>query len=409
VALKVSKPKLTAVGPYQILGLIGEGAMGAVYKARHQDGGDEVAVKVLPPDLAANPVRLKRFEQEFRAAKVLSHPNIVSAIDFGNHEGTPYFVMEFVEGPSLAARIGRDGKIPEAEAVALIVQVAEALHQAHAQGIIHRDVKPDNVLLTTDGRAKLADLGLAKDQAADLDLTRPNSGLGTPNYMAPEQFTNAKNADPRCDVYSLGATLYVALTSELPFRGRTPLHVLKKKTKNELTPPRKLVPNLSERVERAMLRAMCVEPGQRHPTCLAFAADLQGQAVDEIDLAISPSQQARPRVAIPLATKSKGAERRATVRYATNHDGFAKPLAGDAESHWAAKVVDLSEGGIKLVLPRRFEPKAVLIVELPGEGEAKPRKMLVRVVRVRKQGEGQWAMGCKFARNLSAEERELLV
>src|SRR5262249_21557363 len=150
------------------------------------------------------------------------------------YEGeVPYMVMEFVDGPSLGDRIEREGRLPEAEAVRVITQVAQALHHAHRQQVIHRDVKPDNILLAADGRAKLTDLGLAKDCEAGPALTRASTGLGTPNFMAPEQFRDAKNADPRCDIYSLGATLYMAITGELPFRARGPLNVWTKKRNNE--------------------------------------------------------------------------------------------------------------------------------------------------------------------------------
>lgn len=407
MSLKSATKTLTAVGPYTLLGLIGKGSMGTVYKARHRDGGALVAVKVLPPDLAVNAVRLKRFEQEFRAARSLCHPNIVQAIDFGRHEGMPYFVMELVEGRSLAARIARDGKVPEQEAVDLIAQVAEALHQANQQGIIHRDVKPDNVLLTTDGRVKLADLGLAKDQGAEVELTRPNTGLGTPNYMAPEQFTDARNADARCDVYSLGATLYVAVTGVLLFQGRTPYHVLRKKNKNDLAAPRKLVPSLSERVEQAILRALSLDPNQRQPSCLAFAEELTGQKKKPSEAPLRPSRQGTKKEDAP-ARKSMTPERRATVRFATNRDCLTKPLAGDVGNHWIARIRDVSEGGLSLVLMRRFEPRAVLVVELPGEDRAEANKLLVRVVRVRQHSPRQWILGCKFARNLTAEERAAL-
>src|SRR5262249_47500521 len=156
------------------------------------------AVKVMPPHMAQNAVLVKRFEQEFRAARQLDHPNIVRALDFGEHASMPYLVMEFVEGESLGQRLERDGPLPENDAIRVIAQVAQGLHRAHKQNLVHRDVKPDNILITTDGVAKLADLGLVKETETDLNLTRTGRGLGTPHFMAPEQFRNAKNADVRC-------------------------------------------------------------------------------------------------------------------------------------------------------------------------------------------------------------------
>src|SRR5262249_20076947 len=158
----------------------------------------------------------KRFEQEYHVASSLDHPNLVRALELGDHDGAPFIVMELVDGPSLGDQIERDGKLQEAHAVRIISQVAEALEAGHKQRIIHRDVKPDNILLASDGLAKLTDLGLCKDIEGGDGLTRTSSGLGTPNFMAPEQFSDAKHADARCDIYSLGATLYMAVTGQLP-------------------------------------------------------------------------------------------------------------------------------------------------------------------------------------------------
>src|SRR5437763_9701314 len=139
---ETSNPPLTSVGSYDLVEKIAEGGMGAIYKARHRETGQVVAIKVMPPHTASNPVLLRRFEQEFRAASRLNHPNIIRALDYGDNGSTPYLVMEFVDGESLGQRIERDGMLPEADAIRLIAQVAQGLHRAHKQGLIHRDVKP---------------------------------------------------------------------------------------------------------------------------------------------------------------------------------------------------------------------------------------------------------------------------
>ncbi len=190
--LDTSRAAMQSVGNYDLLEKIAEGGMGAIWKGRNRTTGETVAVKIMPSNMASNPILLKRFEQEFRAASRLDHPNIVRAIDYGESGNTPYLVMEFVEGESLGARIERDGAIPEMEAIRIIAQVAQGLHRAHKQNLVHRDVKPDNVLVTPEGTAKLADLGLVKETDADLNLTKTGRGLGTPHFMAPEQFRNAK-------------------------------------------------------------------------------------------------------------------------------------------------------------------------------------------------------------------------
>jgi serine/threonine protein kinase len=267
-----------SVGSYDLLEKVAEGGMGAIYRGRHRETGQIVAIKIMPPHMAQNPVLLKRFEQEFRAASRLDHPNIVRALDYGDNGNMPYLVMEFVEGESLGQKLEREGRMTESEAIRVIAQVAQGLHRAHKQNLVHRDVKPDNILVTPDGIAKLADLGLVKETETDLNLTRTGRGLGTPHFMAPEQFRNAKNADIRCDIYSLGATLYQMVTGELPFRSNGPLDAWMKKIQNELTPPRRLVPTLSERLDWAIRRAMSADPEKRPVSCREFIEDLTGHS-----------------------------------------------------------------------------------------------------------------------------------
>jgi serine/threonine protein kinase len=292
MGLQTARPVLETIGDYDLLEKIAEGGMGSVYKARQRSTDTIVAMKILPPHLAKNAVLLKRFEQEYKSAKLLDHPNIVRALDFGYRGESPYLVMEFVEGESLGDRLERDRSIPEAEAIRLISQVAQGLHKAHKQGLIHRDVKPDNILITHDGQAKLTDLGLVKEMETDLNLTRTGRGLGTPHFMAPEQFRNAKNADARCDIYSLGATLYMMVTGELPFKLLGPLEAWMKKIKGDLPPARDLLPSLSERVDWAIRRAMSADPIQRPTNCREFIEDLTGHSTRRI----TPQGQPKPEI-----------------------------------------------------------------------------------------------------------------
>jgi serine/threonine protein kinase len=272
------KGPMPSVGNYDLLDKIAEGGMGAIHRGRDRRSGEIVAIKIMPPHMAANPVLLKRFEQEFRAASRLDHPNIVRALDYGDSGSSPFLVMEFVDGESLGQKIERDGRMTESEAIRIIAQVAQGLHRAHKLGLVHRDVKPDNVLIRNDGVAKLADLGLVKEADTDLNLTRTGRGLGTPHFMAPEQFRNAKGADIRCDIYSLGATLYMMVTGELPFKSTGPLDAWMKKIQNELIEPREIVPGLSERVNWAILRAMSADAEKRPASCREFIEDLTGRS-----------------------------------------------------------------------------------------------------------------------------------
>jgi serine/threonine protein kinase len=273
---------LRMVGDYALLSKIADGGMGSVYKARNNLTNDIVAIKIVPSTMASNHVLLKRFEQEFKAASSLDHPNIVRALDFGYDGASPYLVMEYVEGETLGQKIDRQGRVPEREAVRIIAQIAQGLHKAHSHGMVHRDVKPDNILIRPDGVSKIADLGLVKENETDLNLTRTGRGLGTPQFMAPEQFRNAKNADSRCDIYSLAATLYMAVTGELPFRSCSPLDAWMKKVQNDYPPPRELNPNLSERLDWAVRRAMSADPMQRPATCREFVEDISGRSTRRV-------------------------------------------------------------------------------------------------------------------------------
>jgi len=280
--VETAKSELQQIGNYDLVEKIAEGGMGKVFKARHRQTGEIVAIKVVPPHMVSNAVFIKRFEQEYNAAKVLDHPNIVKAIEFGHEDGSPFLVMEFVEGESLGQRLERIGHLSEAEAIRIIGHVSQGLHKAHKLGLIHRDVKPDNILLTLDDQVKLVDLGLVKEIDADLNLTRTNRGLGTPHFMAPEQFRNAKNADVRCDIYSMAATMYMMVTGELPFKSCGPLDAWMKKVNNEITSPRQVMPAVSERVDWAIRRSMSADPTQRAFSCREFMEDLTGHSTRKI-------------------------------------------------------------------------------------------------------------------------------
>jgi serine/threonine protein kinase len=273
---------LKTISHYDLLDKIAEGGMGTVYRGRDNHTGQIVAVKVVPKHLLSNQVFIKRFEQEYTAARTLDHPNIVRALDFGREGDTPFLVMEFVDGESLGARIERDGALPEEEAIRIIAEAAEGLHKAHKLGLIHRDIKPDNILITLDGQAKVTDLGLVKELEADLNLTRTGRGLGTPHFMAPEQFRNAKKADVRCDIYSLAATLYMMVTGDLPFKSLNPLDAWMKKINNDLPGPRKLNPDVSERVDWAIRRSMSADPTLRAASCKEFLDDLSGESARSV-------------------------------------------------------------------------------------------------------------------------------
>jgi len=380
---------------------IGSGGAGSVYRARDKVTGGAVAIKVLNCRVTDNATLHKRLATEFRAATQLEHPNIVRALEICSDGSTSYLVYELVEGENLGDRIERKGRLPEAEAVRIITQVAQALHYAHLRQVIHRDVKPDNILVLPDGRAKLTDFGLAKDYNNDMDLTRHAAGLGTPHFMAPEQFSAAKTVDARADIYSLGATLYNAVTGQLPFDAKFPLAILTKKERGELTPLRQLVPSASERVEAATRAALAVNPAERPSSCLEFFKLLTARLSAEID-----------RVGDP---KPSGSERRAFVRHPLGIGTFGSidtaiyGGTGETDELWPLVVRDVSAGGIGVLLARRFEMGTELTIELTAGSDATPRWLAARVVRIEPECNGHWVHGCAFRHPLSEEELAALV
>lgn len=261
---------------YQILGKLGAGAMAVVYKARQVSLNRMVAIKVLPRKFTNNPQFIERFYAEGRAAAQLNHPNIVQAYDVGKAGDFHYFVMEYVEGKTVYDEIVNKKRFTEAEALDIVIQTAEALGHAHARGIIHRDVKPKNIMLTSNGIAKLADMGLAR-AVSDKEAAEAEQGkaFGTPYYISPEQIRGEKVVGPPADIYSLGATLYHMLTGSVPFDGKNPSAVMHKHLKAELVPPDHVNAKLSAGISEVIEMMMAKEAGARYKNCADLLIDLR--------------------------------------------------------------------------------------------------------------------------------------
>ncbi len=267
---------------YQLQKKIGAGAMAVVYKAKQLSLDRTVAIKVLPKRLSKNKEFVERFYREGKAAAALSHNNIVQAIDVGEAGGFHYFVMEFVDGRTVYDDLAEGKVYSEQEAIRIVRQVAEALQHAHERGIIHRDVKPKNIMIARDGTVKLADMGLAR-ATSDVEAAMAEAGraYGTPYYISPEQIRGEVNIDHRADIYSLGATFYHMVTGRVPFEGPTPSAVMHKHLKEPLTPPDHINTNLSAGCAAMIELMMAKNREERYPSCKEVIEDLDRLARGE--------------------------------------------------------------------------------------------------------------------------------
>ena len=266
-----------SLGEYRLLRRLGEGGMGAVYLGWKEGEETQVAVKVLNDQLASSQSYIDRFYREAKSGKLLNHPNIVRTLNYGLDEKTNkhYLILEYVDGPSAHALIDHHGRLPVGDAVHIALDVARALEHAHLRNIIHRDIKPDNILITRSGVAKLADLGLAKRTDETSHLTSTRQGFGTTAYMPYEQAVNARSADNRGDIYALGATLYHLVTGVTPFQGDSHLDVVEKKKEGEFLPASSLIPEAPAALDAILARMMAFQPRDRYQTASELIVDLE--------------------------------------------------------------------------------------------------------------------------------------
>jgi predicted Ser/Thr protein kinase len=268
--------KIKQLGDFKLEKKLGQGGMGTVYLATQTSLDRKVALKTLSPEFAKKPDFVQRFLREARSMARLQHPNVVQVYAADSVGGVNFAAIEFIDGRSMQNWMNDLKQLNVGDALHVVLVCADALKHAHDQNMIHRDVKPDNILVTSKGVVKVADFGLAKALDEDVSMTQSGTGLGTPLYMAPEQARNAKHVDKRSDIYALGSTLYYFVTGKLPFSGENTLELIVAKEKGTYTSARKLNPKVSERLDLIIGKMLLKDPKDRYGDCADIIKDLGG-------------------------------------------------------------------------------------------------------------------------------------
>ena len=317
---------------YRAIELLGSGGMAEVYLAHDAVLDRDVALKVLSRRYAEDDEVIERFRSEARSAAALSHPNIVSIYDRGETEdGTYYIVMEYVAGGILSERILRVGPFPAHTAAAVAIQVAEALEEAHRRGIVHRDVKPQNILVTESGDVKVADFGIAR-AASSATLTRTGIVLGSVHYMSPEQALGLP-VGPRSDLYSLGAVLYEMLTGEPPYDAENPISIAMKHVDGYLRPPQEVDPSISEGMNAITVRLLAKDPEERYPDAVSLVKDL-----DRVRQGLRP---AVPTLRLMAETVTQTAGKRRPTAFQKTPTGPLSLSAPHRQKKWQRRMFTL--------------------------------------------------------------------
>jgi len=269
------------LGNYQVIERVGKGGMATVYRAHELSLNRMVALKVLSPHLSDDPGFIKRFEREAQAAAGLNHPNIVQIYSIGEEDGVHFIAMEFVKGRTLADIVREEGHVAVDRALEIIRQAAEALGEAHRAGLVHRDIKPGNIIVHENGRVKVTDFGIAFIPEADTKLTRDGAVIGTPEYISPEQ-CRSEPVDGRSDIYSLGVTLYEMLAGRTPYTADTPVSMLMKIVQGEFLPLGEVSPGVPEGIRSIVGRMMASDPADRYQTADELIRDIDNGGIADI-------------------------------------------------------------------------------------------------------------------------------
>jgi len=349
---------------YELGPVLGQGGMARVHQGLDRQLGRRVAIKVLAPPFDRDGEFVERFQREARAAAGLSHPNIVAVFDSGSDDGTHFIVTELVEGETLADRLGRDGPMPPADAVPVAVDIARALAAAHARGLIHRDIKPGNVMLLPDGGVKVVDFGIARAAGSDT-LTHTGVVLGSTAYLSPEQ-AGGQPVDERADLYSLGCVLYEMLTGQVPFSADTPIATMYRHVNEDAAPPSTIAP-VERELEDVVLRCLEKDPKRR----FASAAELETALLavplprggDTMRLETVGAAETQPVAAVDAAETQPVGRVGAAAAGGAIAAGAAGAVAADGAKTEPVAAVAADGGGLRSrrtapshAPPRRFPP-----------------------------------------------------
>jgi serine/threonine protein kinase len=397
-------------GHYELQQRLGKGSMSEVFKARDTTTDEIVAIKIPSKAVMNEPQLCKRFELEYTLVYPLKHRNIVKVLDYSEHEGVPFLVMEYIDGPSLADHIEKKTCLSEHEALSVLLPVADALTYLHSKKIIHRDIKPSNILMTSEGKVKLADLGLVRDLDSVSRLTRTKVGLGTLQYASPEQFDNASAADLRSDIYSLATTIYMALTGELPFGKGTVTSMMMRKLTNQFIAPIQKAPKLRPAVDAAIRMAMHADAKFRPASVADFVAYLTGWKKYPADIEL-PGRvvEAAGLTKAAKAIQKAADERRKDVRYELNAIGSCRVPMEVGTQMWASAIVDISKTGLCLESKKRFEPGAVVEIMVSVNPDDSIITELARVRWNKPMPDKAWQHGCEFVNSMTQDEMEAIL
>lgn len=322
-----SGQKITHLGEFRLKRKLGAGGMGDVYLAEQESLDRRVAVKTLKKKFASDPKFVERFYREAKAMAKLDHPNVVRCYAVGEDHGFHYVAIEYIDGKSMQDWMNELKQLSVGDATYIILACLDALSHAHESKIIHRDIKPDNILVTSKGVVKVADLGLAKAVDEDNSMTQSGTGLGTPLYMPPEQARNAKHVDHRTDIYALGSTYYNFLTGKYPFSGTTALELIMSKESGKFESVRKLNPEVPEKLDLLIEKMMAKNPDHRFKSCAEILALLEEMELDAPMLSFIDSDGSMPSSGV----RRKGRGRTSSTPSVPKAGGYEVSSAKDAK------------------------------------------------------------------------------